>query len=118
MVTATPSQVQKANYRFCCCSHNLCNANFTEAPPTADTPALRPMKTGGRDNSETGEQICKTPDQSLGYAEIQSQTISQSAARQEVKEPLQYDYIEISCEHPGHMIVPKDQKKNSDQMKY
>uniref|UniRef100_A0A3B5A5P1 Serine/threonine-protein kinase receptor n=1 Tax=Stegastes partitus TaxID=144197 RepID=A0A3B5A5P1_9TELE len=38
LVAVAPSQVQKANYRFCCCSRDLCNANFTEAPPTADTP--------------------------------------------------------------------------------
>uniref|UniRef100_A0A8C2ZPM7 receptor protein serine/threonine kinase n=1 Tax=Cyclopterus lumpus TaxID=8103 RepID=A0A8C2ZPM7_CYCLU len=42
LVTATPSQMQSGSYRFCCCSRDLCNANFTEAPPTADTPALRP----------------------------------------------------------------------------
>ncbi|XP_054471953.1 bone morphogenetic protein receptor type-2-like [Anoplopoma fimbria] len=39
LVTTTPSQIQNGTYRFCCCSRDLCNANFTEAPPTADTPA-------------------------------------------------------------------------------
>ncbi|XP_035532133.1 bone morphogenetic protein receptor type-2-like [Morone saxatilis] len=53
LVTATPSQIQNGSYRFCCCSQNLCNANFTEPPPTADTPALRPMKTDGRDDGQT-----------------------------------------------------------------
>ncbi|KAM3608355.1 uncharacterized protein V6R79_023668 [Siganus canaliculatus] len=56
LVTATPSQIQNGSYRFCCCSHNLCNANFSEAPPTADTPALRLLKAGGGDNRETAHQ--------------------------------------------------------------
>ncbi|XP_038135929.1 bone morphogenetic protein receptor type-2-like [Cyprinodon tularosa] len=43
-ILVTRSQMQKASYRFCCCSHDLCNANYTEAPPTADTPALKPMR--------------------------------------------------------------------------
>ncbi|KAI3356049.1 hypothetical protein L3Q82_017162 [Scortum barcoo] len=38
LVTATPSQIQNGSYRFCCCSRDLCNSNFTEAPPPADTP--------------------------------------------------------------------------------
>uniref|UniRef100_A0A3B4H792 receptor protein serine/threonine kinase n=1 Tax=Pundamilia nyererei TaxID=303518 RepID=A0A3B4H792_9CICH len=45
LVTEKPSSTQKGSYRFCCCSHDLCNANYTEAPPTADTPALKPMRT-------------------------------------------------------------------------
>ncbi|XP_067458811.1 bone morphogenetic protein receptor type-2-like [Thunnus thynnus] len=56
LVTATPSQIQNGSYRFCCCSHDLCNANFTETPPTANTPALRLMKTDGRDNRQTDHQ--------------------------------------------------------------
>ncbi|XP_005750384.1 bone morphogenetic protein receptor type-2-like [Pundamilia nyererei] len=48
LVTEKPSSTQKGSYRFCCCSHDLCNANYTEAPPTADTPALKPMRTDGR----------------------------------------------------------------------
>ncbi|XP_070693681.1 bone morphogenetic protein receptor type-2-like [Pempheris klunzingeri] len=55
LVTATPSQIQNGSYRFCCCSADLCNANFTEAPPTADTPALRPM-INGRDDGQTDHQ--------------------------------------------------------------
>lgn len=54
LVTAPPSQIQNGSYRFCCCSRDLCNVNFTEAPPTANTPALRLMKT---DDRQTGEQI-------------------------------------------------------------
>ncbi|XP_008295989.1 bone morphogenetic protein receptor type-2-like, partial [Stegastes partitus] len=61
LVAVAPSQVQKANYRFCCCSRDLCNANFTEAPPTADTPALQPMKTDGRDDGQTDHQL--TPEE-------------------------------------------------------
>lgn len=56
LVTAAPSSMQEASYRFCCCSHNLCNANYTEAPPTADTPALRPMKMDSRDE-QTDHQL-------------------------------------------------------------
>ncbi|XP_060944933.1 bone morphogenetic protein receptor type-2-like [Limanda limanda] len=52
LVTATPSQIQNGSYRFCCCSRDLCNANFTEAPPTADTPALRLMKSGDRQTDQ------------------------------------------------------------------
>ncbi|XP_047457637.1 bone morphogenetic protein receptor type-2-like isoform X2 [Mugil cephalus] len=61
LVMTTPSQVQNVNYRFCCCSRDLCNANFTEAPPTADAPALRPMRTAGRGDSDTGRHL--TPEE-------------------------------------------------------
>ncbi|XP_035994556.1 bone morphogenetic protein receptor type-2 [Fundulus heteroclitus] len=57
LVTATPSQMQKASYRFCCCSHDLCNTNYTEAPPTADTPALRPMRRDDLSLSHTDRQL-------------------------------------------------------------
>lgn len=30
VVTNTPSQIQNGTYRFCCCSTNMCNVNFTE----------------------------------------------------------------------------------------
>ncbi|XP_077947158.1 bone morphogenetic protein receptor type-2 isoform X3 [Gasterosteus aculeatus] len=53
LVTATPSQVQNGSYRFCCCSRDLCNGNFTEAPPTADTPALRLLKADGQSDRQT-----------------------------------------------------------------
>ncbi|XP_051815340.1 bone morphogenetic protein receptor type-2-like [Acanthochromis polyacanthus] len=55
LVSRPPSAMLKSNYRFCCCSRDLCNANYTEAPPTADTPALRLMKPDGRENGPTGE---------------------------------------------------------------
>uniref|UniRef100_A0A665T9N5 receptor protein serine/threonine kinase n=1 Tax=Echeneis naucrates TaxID=173247 RepID=A0A665T9N5_ECHNA len=44
-VTAMPSQIQNGSYRFCCCNQDLCNTNFTEAWPTADTPPLRREET-------------------------------------------------------------------------
>ena len=56
LVTTTPSQIQNGSYRYCCCNRDLCNANFTEAPPTADTPALRLMKPDGWDDRQTGER--------------------------------------------------------------
>ncbi|KAG7234346.1 hypothetical protein INR49_004917 [Caranx melampygus] len=56
LVTATPSQIQNSSYRFCCCSRDLCNANFTEAPPTADTPALRLMKSSELDDGQMEHQ--------------------------------------------------------------
>ncbi|KAK2905554.1 hypothetical protein Q8A73_009497 [Channa argus] len=56
VVTATPSQIQNGSYRFCCCSRDLCNANFTEAPPTADTPALRLIKPSRRDDQQTNHE--------------------------------------------------------------
>ncbi|XP_072253699.1 bone morphogenetic protein receptor type-2-like [Leuresthes tenuis] len=57
LAAATPSQIQKANYRFCCCSHNLCNANYTEAPPPADDPALSPFKRDDRDDGPTDHKL-------------------------------------------------------------
>ncbi|XP_038575780.1 bone morphogenetic protein receptor type-2-like [Micropterus salmoides] len=65
LVTATPSQIQNGSYRFCCCSRDLCNANFTEATPTADTPALRLMKTGGRDDRQTDNQPLRREETAL-----------------------------------------------------
>ncbi|RVE58530.1 hypothetical protein OJAV_G00210130 [Oryzias javanicus] len=38
LATAVSSQMQKDNYRFCCCKQNLCNANYTKAPPTTTSP--------------------------------------------------------------------------------
>lgn len=61
LVTAAPSSVQDASYRFCCCSHDLCNANYTEAPPTADTPALSPMRTDGRDERTGDDKSSNVP---------------------------------------------------------
>uniref|UniRef100_A0A3P8SVB8 receptor protein serine/threonine kinase n=1 Tax=Amphiprion percula TaxID=161767 RepID=A0A3P8SVB8_AMPPE len=38
LVSRPLSAVLKSNYRFCCCSRHLCNANFTEAPPLPTHP--------------------------------------------------------------------------------
>nr|XP_032655347.1 bone morphogenetic protein receptor type-2-like [Chelonoidis abingdonii] len=41
IVTTTPSLIQNGTYRFCCCSTDLCNVNFTEnfpPPDPTDTP--------------------------------------------------------------------------------
>ncbi|XP_067266112.1 bone morphogenetic protein receptor type-2 [Chanodichthys erythropterus] len=41
VVTTTPSQIQNGTYRFCCCSTNMCNVNFTEnwvPSPTKTSP--------------------------------------------------------------------------------
>ncbi|KAB5584626.1 hypothetical protein PHYPO_G00109680 [Pangasianodon hypophthalmus] len=39
-VTEPPSQIQNGTYRFCCCSKDMCNVNFTEDfPPPKSTPA-------------------------------------------------------------------------------
>ncbi|XP_068185494.1 bone morphogenetic protein receptor type-2-like [Antennarius striatus] len=65
LVTAPPSQIQNGSYRFCCCSRNLCNVNFTEAPPTANTPALRLMKTDRRDNGQTARQPLRREESAL-----------------------------------------------------
>uniref|UniRef100_A0A6Q2XBS5 receptor protein serine/threonine kinase n=1 Tax=Esox lucius TaxID=8010 RepID=A0A6Q2XBS5_ESOLU len=43
VVTTTPSQIQNGTYRFCCCSTNMCNVNFTEdfPPPSPTSPVYR-----------------------------------------------------------------------------
>ncbi|GLD72230.1 bone morphogenetic protein receptor type-2-like protein [Lates japonicus] len=49
LVTATPSQIQNGSYRFCCCSRDLCNTNFTEAPrrhPGPEADGRRPDRCG------------------------------------------------------------------------
>ncbi|KAM4558593.1 bone morphogenetic protein receptor type-2-like isoform 1-T23 [Odontesthes bonariensis] len=57
LAAAAPSQIQKANYRFCCCSRHLCNTNYTEAPPPADDPALSPVKREDLDNGQTDHRL-------------------------------------------------------------
>ncbi|XP_068602097.1 bone morphogenetic protein receptor type-2 [Brachionichthys hirsutus] len=64
LVTAPPSQIQNGSYRFCCCSRNLCNVNFTEAPPTGDAPALRLM-TDSRDDRRTARQPLRREETAL-----------------------------------------------------
>ncbi|XP_063743943.1 bone morphogenetic protein receptor type-2-like [Eleginops maclovinus] len=55
LVTATPSQVQNGSYRFCCCSRDLCNTAYSEAPP----PDLRPLRTDGRVGGQTDQQLLR-----------------------------------------------------------
>ncbi|XP_057191230.1 bone morphogenetic protein receptor type-2 isoform X2 [Triplophysa rosa] len=46
VVTTTPSQIQNGTYRFCCCSTNMCNINFTEnwvPSPTSTTTHQQPL---------------------------------------------------------------------------
>lgn len=47
VVTNTPSQIQNGTYRFCCCSTNMCNVNFTEnwvpSPTSATILDPRPL---------------------------------------------------------------------------
>ncbi|XP_037543087.1 bone morphogenetic protein receptor type-2 [Nematolebias whitei] len=55
--TATPSQIHRANYHFCCCSHDLCNSDYTEAPPTADSPALKHMRKDDQDSRHKDRRL-------------------------------------------------------------
>uniref|UniRef100_A0A3B3ZTN8 receptor protein serine/threonine kinase n=1 Tax=Periophthalmus magnuspinnatus TaxID=409849 RepID=A0A3B3ZTN8_9GOBI len=41
LVTAPPAHIHKGSYRFCCCSQDLCNRHFTEAPVSAAPPVLQ-----------------------------------------------------------------------------
>ncbi|KAA0715934.1 Bone morphogenetic protein receptor type-2 [Triplophysa tibetana] len=47
VVTTTPSQIQNGTYRFCCCSTNMCNVNFTEnwvpSPTSTTTQDQQPL---------------------------------------------------------------------------
>uniref|UniRef100_A0A8C1H9E4 Bone morphogenetic protein receptor type-2 n=1 Tax=Cyprinus carpio carpio TaxID=630221 RepID=A0A8C1H9E4_CYPCA len=45
VVTTTPSQIQNGTYRFCCCSTNMCNVNFTEnwVPSPTSTTEPQPL---------------------------------------------------------------------------
>lgn len=47
VVTTTPLLTQNGTYRFCCCSSNMCNLNFTE-----DFPLFGPTST---------QPLCKPP---------------------------------------------------------
>uniref|UniRef100_A0A3P9GXF4 Activin types I and II receptor domain-containing protein n=1 Tax=Oryzias latipes TaxID=8090 RepID=A0A3P9GXF4_ORYLA len=44
LATAISSQMQKAIYHFCCCNQDLCNTDYTKAPPTTTSPGLKPIK--------------------------------------------------------------------------
>ncbi|KAJ7345449.1 hypothetical protein JRQ81_001399 [Phrynocephalus forsythii] len=43
IVTTTPFSVQNGTYRFCCCSTNMCNVNFTENFPLPDPTDATPF---------------------------------------------------------------------------
>ncbi|XP_021119099.1 bone morphogenetic protein receptor type-2 [Heterocephalus glaber] len=51
VVTTTPSSIQNGTYRFCCCSADLCNVNFTENFPPPDTTPLSPPHSFNRDET-------------------------------------------------------------------
>ncbi|XP_066521200.1 bone morphogenetic protein receptor type-2a isoform X2 [Hoplias malabaricus] len=44
-VTTPPSQIQNGSYRFCCCSRDMCNLNFTEDFPTPRPTTAQPVYT-------------------------------------------------------------------------
>ncbi|XP_037344919.2 bone morphogenetic protein receptor type-2-like isoform X2 [Pungitius pungitius] len=60
-----PSQIQNGSYRFCCCSRDLCNANFTEALPTANSPALRLLKADGHSDRQTDHEPLRQEEKAL-----------------------------------------------------
>lgn len=47
LVTAPPAHIHKGSYRFCCCSRDLCNAQFREALSTAPPPVHKLPDAGG-----------------------------------------------------------------------
>ncbi|XP_036176581.1 bone morphogenetic protein receptor type-2 isoform X1 [Myotis myotis] len=51
IVTTTPPSIQNGTYRFCCCSTDLCNVNFTENFPPPDTTPLSPPHSFNRDET-------------------------------------------------------------------
>ncbi|XP_055472457.1 bone morphogenetic protein receptor type-2 isoform X2 [Psammomys obesus] len=51
VVTTTPPSIQNGTYRFCCCSTDLCNVNFTENFPPPDTTPLSPPHSLNRDET-------------------------------------------------------------------
>ncbi|XP_034004371.1 LOW QUALITY PROTEIN: bone morphogenetic protein receptor type-2-like [Trematomus bernacchii] len=55
LVTATPSHIQTESYRFCCCNRDLCNTEFSEAPP----PELPP------DQRHTDQQLLRRGEAAL-----------------------------------------------------
>uniref|UniRef100_A0A4W4HGD2 receptor protein serine/threonine kinase n=1 Tax=Electrophorus electricus TaxID=8005 RepID=A0A4W4HGD2_ELEEL len=44
-VTNPPSQIQNGTYRFCCCSRDMCNLNFTEDFPLPRPTTSQPVHT-------------------------------------------------------------------------
>ncbi|KAG7466972.1 hypothetical protein MATL_G00148300 [Megalops atlanticus] len=43
VVTTTPSLIQNGTYRFCCCSTDMCNVNFTEDFPPPTPTSAQPL---------------------------------------------------------------------------
>ncbi|KAJ8349876.1 hypothetical protein SKAU_G00250060 [Synaphobranchus kaupii] len=43
VVITTPSQIQNGTYRFCCCSTDMCNVNFTEDFPPPTPTSAQPL---------------------------------------------------------------------------
>nr|XP_023661644.1 bone morphogenetic protein receptor type-2-like [Paramormyrops kingsleyae] len=43
VVTTTPLLIQNGTYRFCCCSSNMCNLNFTEDFPLFGPTSTQPL---------------------------------------------------------------------------
>ncbi|KAL4609029.1 bone morphogenetic protein receptor type-2-like [Arapaima gigas] len=44
VVTTTPPLIQNGTYRFCCCSTNMCNVNFTENFPPPSPTSAQPIQ--------------------------------------------------------------------------
>ncbi|KAK1798082.1 hypothetical protein P4O66_000582 [Electrophorus voltai] len=65
-VTNPPSQIQNGTYRFCCCSRDMCNLNFTEdfplPRPTTSQPVPFPLRAEGKMGSVKKETKIKTAD--------------------------------------------------------
>ncbi|MGH0127041.1 UNVERIFIED_CONTAM: hypothetical protein FKN15_030428 [Acipenser sinensis] len=53
VVTTTPSQIQNGTYRFCCCSTDMCNVNFTENFPPPSPTTAQPYKAAFAANAIT-----------------------------------------------------------------
>uniref|UniRef100_A0A8C9WFQ9 receptor protein serine/threonine kinase n=1 Tax=Scleropages formosus TaxID=113540 RepID=A0A8C9WFQ9_SCLFO len=57
VVTATPSNMQNGTYRFCCCSTNMCNLNFTEDFSLADPTSAQPLCESGTEGSSLSSKM-------------------------------------------------------------
>ncbi|MBN3270395.1 BMPR2 protein, partial [Polyodon spathula] len=51
VVTTTPSQIQNGTYRFCCCSTDMCNVNFTENFPPPSPTTAQPYNPNSREET-------------------------------------------------------------------
>ncbi|KAG8558936.1 hypothetical protein GDO81_017189 [Engystomops pustulosus] len=54
VVTTNPPVIQNGTYRFCCCSADMCNVNFTENFSPPDPPDTTPIKKSAVDYVEKG----------------------------------------------------------------